>query len=87
MVTDVSEFVQRTAILCSKCLLLIGSFTPHTTFSHVTGAQALGALSEACSSADIQKWTVDDVHDFIRSLPGCSDYAQVTSYFCEIMKT
>ncbi|KAM6160984.1 sterile alpha motif domain-containing protein 7 [Erethizon dorsatum] len=26
---------------------------------------------------DIQKWTVDDVHTFIRSLPGCSDYAQV----------
>ncbi|XP_013369018.1 PREDICTED: sterile alpha motif domain-containing protein 7 isoform X2 [Chinchilla lanigera] len=26
---------------------------------------------------DLQKWTVDDVHDFIRSLPGCSDYAQV----------
>ncbi|XP_038204353.1 sterile alpha motif domain-containing protein 7 [Arvicola amphibius] len=41
------------------------------------GAQALGALSKACSSADIQKWTIDDVHDFIRSLPGCSDYAQV----------
>ncbi|KAM7331049.1 hypothetical protein ACRRTK_010238 [Alexandromys fortis] len=41
------------------------------------GAQALGALSEACSSTDIQKWTVDDVHGFIRSLPGCSNYAQV----------
>ncbi|XP_004834631.2 sterile alpha motif domain-containing protein 7 [Heterocephalus glaber] len=27
--------------------------------------------------ADIQKWTVDDVHDFIRSLPGCSDYARI----------
>ncbi|XP_023069300.1 sterile alpha motif domain-containing protein 7 [Piliocolobus tephrosceles] len=26
---------------------------------------------------DIQKWTVDDVHNFISSLPGCSDYAQV----------
>ncbi|XP_077847785.1 sterile alpha motif domain-containing protein 7 isoform X2 [Macaca mulatta] len=26
---------------------------------------------------DIQKWTVDDVHSFISSLPGCSDYAQV----------
>ncbi|CAO2613205.1 Sterile alpha motif domain-containing protein 7, partial [Lemmus lemmus] len=37
------------------------------------GAYALGALSKACSSADIQKWIVDDVHDFIRSLPGCSD--------------
>ncbi|KFO29787.1 Sterile alpha motif domain-containing protein 7 [Fukomys damarensis] len=27
--------------------------------------------------ADIKKWTVDDVHDFIRSLPGCSEYAQI----------
>ncbi|KAF5922153.1 hypothetical protein HPG69_007039 [Diceros bicornis minor] len=26
---------------------------------------------------DIQKWTVNDVHDFISGLPGCSDYAQV----------
>ncbi|KAM9604698.1 sterile alpha motif domain-containing protein 7 [Trichechus inunguis] len=26
---------------------------------------------------DIQKWTVDDVHNFIRGLPGCSAYAQV----------
>uniref|UniRef100_H0W7G2 Sterile alpha motif domain containing 7 n=1 Tax=Cavia porcellus TaxID=10141 RepID=H0W7G2_CAVPO len=26
---------------------------------------------------DIQKWTVDDVHNFIKSLPGCSDCAQV----------
>ncbi|KAM5292980.1 sterile alpha motif domain-containing protein 7 [Ctenodactylus gundi] len=26
---------------------------------------------------DIQKWTVDDVHNFIKNLPGCSDYAQV----------
>ncbi|KAM6223898.1 sterile alpha motif domain-containing protein 7 [Rhynchocyon petersi] len=26
---------------------------------------------------DIQKWTVDDVHNFISSLPGCSGYAQV----------
>ncbi|XP_008585490.1 PREDICTED: sterile alpha motif domain-containing protein 7, partial [Galeopterus variegatus] len=25
---------------------------------------------------DIQKWTVDDVHNFISGLPGCSDYAQ-----------
>ncbi|XP_007523022.2 sterile alpha motif domain-containing protein 7 [Erinaceus europaeus] len=26
---------------------------------------------------DIQKWTVTDVHNFISSLPGCSEYAQV----------
>ncbi|XP_039092429.1 sterile alpha motif domain-containing protein 7 [Hyaena hyaena] len=26
---------------------------------------------------DIQKWTVNDVHNFISGLPGCSDYAQV----------
>ncbi|XP_037696989.1 sterile alpha motif domain-containing protein 7 [Choloepus didactylus] len=26
---------------------------------------------------NIQKWTVDDVHDFISGLPGCSGYAQV----------
>ncbi|XP_055482139.1 sterile alpha motif domain-containing protein 7 [Psammomys obesus] len=34
-------------------------------------------LSGTHELADIQKWTVEDVHDFIRSLPGCSDYAQV----------
>uniref|UniRef100_A0A669QUT7 Sterile alpha motif domain containing 7 n=1 Tax=Phasianus colchicus TaxID=9054 RepID=A0A669QUT7_PHACC len=26
---------------------------------------------------DIRKWTVDDVYNFIISLPGCSDYAQI----------
>uniref|UniRef100_A0A8C5INW1 Sterile alpha motif domain containing 7 n=1 Tax=Junco hyemalis TaxID=40217 RepID=A0A8C5INW1_JUNHY len=29
------------------------------------------------SVEDIRKWTVDDVHNFIGSLPGCSDYAQI----------
>ncbi|NXX84645.1 SAMD7 protein, partial [Urocolius indicus] len=29
------------------------------------------------SLEDIRKWTVDDVHNFIISLPGCSDYAQI----------
>uniref|UniRef100_A0A8C3QM10 Sterile alpha motif domain containing 7 n=1 Tax=Cyanoderma ruficeps TaxID=181631 RepID=A0A8C3QM10_9PASS len=28
-------------------------------------------------SEDIRKWTVEDVHNFIVSLPGCSDYAQI----------
>ncbi|XP_003503547.1 sterile alpha motif domain-containing protein 7 [Cricetulus griseus] len=41
------------------------------------GTHELVALRENHSLADIQKWTVDDVHNFIRSLPGCSDYAQV----------
>ncbi|XP_028728523.1 sterile alpha motif domain-containing protein 7 [Peromyscus leucopus] len=43
----------------------------------LSGTHELVALGENRSSADIQKWTVDDVHNFIRSLPGCSDYAQV----------
>ncbi|XP_067392774.1 sterile alpha motif domain-containing protein 7 [Emydura macquarii macquarii] len=29
------------------------------------------------SIEDIRKWTVDDVYNFIVSLPGCSDYAQI----------
>uniref|UniRef100_A0A672UXF4 Sterile alpha motif domain containing 7 n=1 Tax=Strigops habroptila TaxID=2489341 RepID=A0A672UXF4_STRHB len=29
------------------------------------------------STEDIRKWTVDDVYNFIISLPGCSDYAQI----------
>ncbi|XP_004591369.2 sterile alpha motif domain-containing protein 7 [Ochotona princeps] len=42
------------------------------------GPHALVASREhLCLDADIQKWTVDDVHNFISSLPGCSDYAQV----------
>ncbi|KAL1778164.1 sterile alpha motif domain-containing protein 7 [Sigmodon hispidus] len=41
------------------------------------GTHELVAFRENCSSADIQRWTVDDVHNFIKSLPGCSDYAQV----------
>ncbi|XP_006150324.1 sterile alpha motif domain-containing protein 7 [Tupaia chinensis] len=42
------------------------------------GAQALAPTGESFSlDEDMQKWTVDDVHSFISSLPGCSDYAQV----------
>ncbi|XP_062034003.1 sterile alpha motif domain-containing protein 7 [Lepus europaeus] len=42
------------------------------------GTQALATIREhLCLDADIQKWTVDDVHSFISSLPGCSHYAQV----------
>ncbi|NWR83946.1 SAMD7 protein, partial [Furnarius figulus] len=43
-----------------------------------TGAHGLILNGEDISSLeDIRKWTVDDVHNFIVSLPGCSDYAQV----------
>lgn len=42
------------------------------------GTSALNIISENVSlDEDIQKWTANDVHDFISGLPGCSDYAQV----------
>ncbi|KAH1165099.1 sterile alpha motif domain-containing protein 7 [Mauremys mutica] len=42
------------------------------------GAHGLILSGEDISSIeDIRKWTVDDVYNFIISLPGCSDYAQV----------
>ncbi|XP_007944823.2 sterile alpha motif domain-containing protein 7 [Orycteropus afer afer] len=42
------------------------------------GAHKLVTAGERLSlDEDIQKWTVDDVHNFISSLPGCSSYAQV----------
>lgn len=28
---------------------------------------------------DIRKWTVNDVYNFINSIPTCSEYAQVSS--------
>lgn len=28
-------------------------------------------------SEDIRKWTVNDVYNFINSIPTCSEYAQV----------
>ncbi|KAM7043971.1 sterile alpha motif domain-containing protein 7 [Acridotheres tristis] len=43
-----------------------------------SGAHGLILNGEDISSIeDIRKWTVDDVHNFIVSLPGCSDYAQI----------
>ncbi|NXA80449.1 SAMD7 protein, partial [Thryothorus ludovicianus] len=43
-----------------------------------SGAHGLILNGEDISSMeDIRKWTVDDVHNFIISLPGCSDYAQI----------
>ncbi|NWX47686.1 SAMD7 protein, partial [Steatornis caripensis] len=43
-----------------------------------SGARGLILNGEDISSIeDICKWTVDDVYNFIVSLPGCSDYAQV----------
>ncbi|XP_069848064.1 sterile alpha motif domain-containing protein 7 [Dipodomys merriami] len=48
--------------------------------SHLSlpGAHAQITTGENMSlEEDIQTWTVDDVHNFIRNLPGCSDYAQV----------
>ncbi|XP_004675004.1 PREDICTED: sterile alpha motif domain-containing protein 7 [Condylura cristata] len=42
------------------------------------GTHALVAIRGTLSlDEDIQKWTVNDVYNFIGSLPGCSDYAQV----------
>ncbi|NXQ35082.1 SAMD7 protein, partial [Alaudala cheleensis] len=43
-----------------------------------SGAHGLILNGEDISSMeDIRKWTVDDVHNFIVNLPGCSDYAQI----------
>ncbi|NWH71302.1 SAMD7 protein, partial [Piaya cayana] len=43
-----------------------------------SGAHGLILNGEDISSIeDIRKWTVDDVYNFIISLPGCSDYAQI----------
>lgn len=28
-------------------------------------------------SEDIRKWTINDVYNFIKSIPACSEYAQV----------
>ncbi|NXL92538.1 SAMD7 protein, partial [Alectura lathami] len=42
-----------------------------------SGAHGLILNGEDISTVeDIRKWTVDDVYNFIISLPGCSDYAQ-----------
>ncbi|KAI5132154.1 Sterile Alpha Motif Domain-Containing Protein 7 [Manis pentadactyla] len=44
----------------------------------VPGTYTLVTIGENLSlDEDIQKWTVNDVHNFISGLPGCSDYAQV----------
>ncbi|XP_020023279.1 sterile alpha motif domain-containing protein 7 [Castor canadensis] len=51
---------------------------PPVSHPPLSGTHALVARRENLSlDEDIQKWSVDDVHTFIRSLPGCSDYAQV----------
>ncbi|NWU97568.1 SAMD7 protein, partial [Upupa epops] len=43
-----------------------------------SGAHGLILNGEDISAIeDIRKWTVDDVYNFIGSLPGCSDYAQM----------
>ncbi|KAF4020998.1 hypothetical protein G4228_012845 [Cervus hanglu yarkandensis] len=42
------------------------------------GTHVLLTIKENLSlNEDIQKWTVNDVYNFISGLPGCSDYAQV----------
>uniref|UniRef100_A0A8C5F127 Sterile alpha motif domain containing 7 n=1 Tax=Gopherus evgoodei TaxID=1825980 RepID=A0A8C5F127_9SAUR len=51
--------------------------TQHFCFL-LKGVHGLILSGEDISSIeDIRKWTVDDVYNFIISLPGCSDYAQV----------
>lgn len=32
---------------------------------------------EMSSLEDVRKWTTDDVYNFIREIPSCSEYAQV----------
>ncbi|KAJ8797720.1 hypothetical protein J1605_017146 [Eschrichtius robustus] len=42
------------------------------------GTHVLLTIKENLSlDEDIQKWTVNDVYNFVSGLPGCSDYAQV----------
>uniref|UniRef100_G3SYB0 Sterile alpha motif domain containing 7 n=1 Tax=Loxodonta africana TaxID=9785 RepID=G3SYB0_LOXAF len=51
---------------------------PPSALPVLKGIHELVTTGEHLSlNEDIQKWTVDDVHNFIRGLPGCSSYAQV----------
>ncbi|XP_051012983.1 sterile alpha motif domain-containing protein 7 [Acomys russatus] len=61
---------------CEGCGEKNGLYLP-VSILPLPGAHELAALQETRSLADIQKWTVEDVRNFISSLPGCSDYAQV----------
>ncbi|XP_008828342.1 sterile alpha motif domain-containing protein 7 [Nannospalax galili] len=62
---------------CEACDEKNGVCSP-VSIASLPGAHALPAIGESHSLAeDIQKWTIEDVHNFIKSLPGCSDYAQV----------
>lgn len=47
---------------------------PQTPTGLAAAAAAAAAASEENSS--ILRWTVQDVYEFIRALPGCSDYAE-----------
>ncbi|XP_034356074.1 sterile alpha motif domain-containing protein 7 [Arvicanthis niloticus] len=61
---------------CEGCDAKNGVCLP-VSIPPLPGIQEPVALRENHSLSDIQKWTVEDVYNFIRSLPGCSDYAQV----------
>ncbi|XP_077015279.1 sterile alpha motif domain-containing protein 7 isoform X2 [Tamandua tetradactyla] len=51
---------------------------PPRSPSALPGTHGLVPIGEHLSlDENIQKWTVDDVHNFITALPGCSGYAQV----------
>ncbi|XP_036300387.1 sterile alpha motif domain-containing protein 7 isoform X2 [Pipistrellus kuhlii] len=51
---------------------------PPVPQTSLPGTHVLVTRGETLSvGEDIQKWSVSDVHNFIRGLPGCSDYAQV----------
>lgn len=54
------------------------SATNNNLLPTVSGAHSLYLNGDDTTSVeDIRKWTVDDVHNFIFNLPGCSEYAQV----------
>lgn len=59
--------------------VLLASPFPTKQFPfHFKGTHVLLTIKENLSlNEDIQKWTVNDVYNFISGLPGCSDYAQV----------
>uniref|UniRef100_A0A8C3HSF0 Sterile alpha motif domain containing 7 n=1 Tax=Chrysemys picta bellii TaxID=8478 RepID=A0A8C3HSF0_CHRPI len=56
------------------------SCVTHEIPTETNGCSTHGLIlsgEDISSIEDIRKWTVDDVYNFIISLPGCSDYSQI----------
>lgn len=82
---EINVTIHKTVLLVSP---FPGNCIPQNNFlSTFKGAHPLVTIGENLSlDEDIQKWTVNDVHNFIRGLPGCSDYAQVTEHLSTFIK-